>query len=104
MPDVITDFATLQRAQRAGSPASTTSRPVGRCLAPAQPRRGPAGQLPAVADRAGPHVPRPAHQGPTWPGAPPKEKPPTKEITRCLKRYVARKVYKALVAKAGTPQ
>lgn len=27
----------------------------------------------------------------------------TREITRCLKRYVAREVYKALTARAGEP-
>ena len=35
--------------------------------------------------------------GPTWPGAPPRARP-QKEIIRCLKRYVAREVYKTLTA------
>ena len=79
----------------------------GRCLLreaappPAQPRRRPAGQLRAVADRLHPMACDPRTQA--YVARRTAEGKTRKEIMRCLKRYVARDIHKALVAQARNP-
>jgi hypothetical protein len=74
---------------------------------PARPRRRPAGQLRAGDDRHDPTGLRPADQGLRRPAH--REGKTRKEIIRCLKRYIAREVYKTLCrptppGRTSTPQ
>jgi transposase len=62
--------------------------------APAQSRRRPASQPRPLRDHYLPHGPRPPN--PRLRATPHHRRPVQKEIIRCLKRYIARELYKAL--------